>query len=152
MACETFEQDVSGAFYVTTQWDATKQMVMKLKLINTFGDALFEMLSILTNDTKSSEKQDASGDKLNAIKLALDALFKKANPEEVVHLLKSVLTSGHTKREGKRITEDNFDTIYNDAGIKEAYMAFIFVVKSNYSDFFKGQKAGELLAKVENQL
>ena len=147
MACETFEETINGALYVTTQWPASKQMLMKMKLASVFGSSLFQLVQGMS--TKGDDKEGAQ---LAAFENAIASLFEKTSPEKLVETLKELLTSGSTKREGKRITPETFDAVYNDAGLAEMYRACLFVIKSNYADFFKGQKAGELLAKVEEKL
>ena len=147
MACETFEETINGALYVTTQWPATKQMLMKMKLMSVFGSSLVQLVQGI--GTKGKDKDETQ---LAAFEKAVNGLFEKTSPEKLVETIKGVLTSGSTKREGKRITPETFDEIYNDAGLGEMYRACLFVVKSNYADFFKGQKAGEFLAKVEEKL
>lgn len=149
MPCETIDQEINGVLYVTTQWSATKQILMKLKLVNTFGDALFDVVQGMTSKATGDEKEKTQ---IAAFRSATNTLFKTSTPEVITALLKDMLTCGATKRDGTRITKQNFDNIYNDAGIKEMYTACLFVVKSNYADFFKGQKAGDLLAKVEENL
>jgi hypothetical protein len=148
MACETFDETINGVQYVTTQWPATKQVLMKLKLVKVFGDALFDIVQgITTKEKNESKRQEAQ---LKAFQNAIHSLFESSSPEDITGLIREVLTCGATKREGKRITVNEFDSIYNDAGLKEMYLACLFVVKSNYADFFKGQKAEEFLAQVES--
>lgn len=149
MACETREQNIGDVLYVTTQWPATKQVLMKMKIVSIFGEAIFDLVQGLNIKGKESEKQKAQ---IDAFKSALDNLFSKSSPEEVTNFIKAVITSGETKREGVRISSNNFDEIYNDAGLMEMYKAFLFIVKANYADFFKGQKAEQLLAQVEEKL
>lgn len=149
MACETLDEEINGIQYVTTQWPATKAVMMKLKLISVFGDALFEIAQGISGTERGARKDRAQ---MDAFQKAINTLFKSSSPEDITNLLKEILASGHTKRDGVRITEKSFDEIFNDAGMKEMYMGCLFVIKSNYADFFKGQKAGELLAKVEENL
>lgn len=149
MSCETFDEIINNAQYVTTQWPATKQMVMKMKLLDTFGEAIFEILKGVNTDSKGDEKEKAQTE---ALKAGISSLFGKKDPEYIASLLKEILTCGATKREGVRITPTKFDEIYNDAGLGEMYKACMFVIKSNYSDLFKGQSFGGALAMVEEQL
>jgi len=151
MACETKEQTISGALYVTTQWPATQQLTMKLKLASTFGDPLFEIVKAVSS--KEEDEDIKQEQQLKAFKSAINSLFSSKSPEEITNLLKEILLCNQaTKREGERITEQTFDTIYNEAGLKEMYMACLFVVRANYADFFKGQKAEEILAVVKGNL
>ena len=149
MSCETLETQIDNILYVTTQWPATKQMLMKLKLINVFGDSIFEIAQGLTTKATGDKRTE---EQIKALRSGITNLFTKSSPEAIVSLVKEVLACGATKREGVRITDKSFDEIYNDAGLPEAYKACVFVIKTNYSDFFKGQKAGEILAQVEEHL
>lgn len=149
MACKTYEKDINGSFYVTTQWSATKQLTMKFKLTKVFGKALFEIVSSLN---KEGDEQEKEANQIKAFENAISKVFETSSPEELTALIKETLSSGETKREGKRITETSFDDIYNEAGLAEMYQACFFVIKSNYEDFFKGRKVGELLAKAKEKL
>ena len=150
MACETFDTQINSAQYVTTQWSATKQVLMKFKLAKTFGECLFEIVGLMSVKADDPDKQKKQ---MDAFKSAMHLLFKNNSPEDVTNLIKETLTCGATKREGVRLTSTNFDAVFNDAGLPELYKAFLFVIKSNYSDFFKGQKGAEdLLAELETKL
>ena len=149
MACETIEAEINGVQYVTTQWSATKQLLNKMKLISVFGNAIFQVVQGLQG-TKGDEEV---GDKqMGAIENAFTTLFEKSSPEQITETIKSILTCGATKRDGKRITPGTFDEIYNDAGMGEMYRACLFVIKANYGDFLKGQKVASILAKAEGSL
>jgi len=146
MACETKDETINGVTYMTTQWPAMQQVLMKLKIMKIFGPAIFELVQALGGDKDDNAKQ------VDGAQKALDVLFQKSTPEDVVALIRDILISSNTKRDGTRISQSNIDEIYNDAGIMEMYKATFFVIKANYADFFKGQKAGEFLATVESQL
>lgn len=145
MACETKEQEINGALYVATQWPASKSLLMKFKLLSTFGDSIFELVAGIT--VKEKDEAERNKKQLAAFKRALSTLSSNSTPEQIVTTLKTILED--VKREGKRITLNNFDEVYNDAGLSEMYQACMFVLKTNYSDFFGGQKARELLAQAE---
>ncbi len=148
MSCETFEENICGVQYVTTQWPATKQMVIKFKLIKMFGEAIFTIVESM--NVKGKDKDAAQ---LAALKSALSTVFETSSPEELAGLITEILTLNNaTKRDGTRISTTNYDQLYSGGDMKENYMALLFVIKSNYSAFFKGQKASDFLAKVEAQL
>lgn len=155
MSCKTYDQTINGVQYVTTQWSATRAFTMKLKIVQMFGDALFELTRASISDDKkenakeSNVEKDISPVQILGVQTALSKLFEKHQPEAIVAFVKNALSCGATKRDGLRIVNGNFDQIFDDAGLGEMYKAFFFVVKSNYEDFFKGQKAAKILAKAE---
>lgn len=158
MACETFDTQINGTQYVTTQWSATRSFTMKLKIVQMFGDALFELARLSVNPNKKEnvegqvQSKQISPEQISGVQNALAKLFEKHQPEAIVAFVKDALSCGATKRDGKRIVSSNFDQIFDEAGLGEMYKAFFFVVKSNYADFFKGQKAADILAKAESYL
>ena len=149
MGCETIDETIGDVTYMTTQWPATKQMIMKLKIAQTFGPSIFKMVGALSTKGGKAEKAKVQ---MDAAEEALATLFNTSSPEKIVGLIQEILVSSNTKRDGTRLTPNNLDTVYNDAGMMEMYKAALFVIKVNFADFFKGQKAGEILAKVEEKL
>jgi len=145
MSCETIEETINSALYVTTQWPATKQITMKFKLVKTFGDSLIKLFQGVDTTSKTPEVN------VEAFEGVISSVFDKVSPEDLTNLIKEILTDQATKRDGERITDKNFDKIYNDAGLGEMYKACLFVIKANYADFFKGQKAEVLLATLQEK-
>jgi hypothetical protein len=148
MACETIEDTIEEKLFVTTQWPATRQVLMKMKLAKTFGSALADIVMGL----KGNGDKNNDSAQLDAFRSAIDSVFEKNTPEDITALLIDIVANGSTKIEGKRITASNVDEVFNDLGTMALYKACLFVIKANYKDFFKGQKAKDLLASVEEKL
>lgn len=114
-----------------------------MKLVKLLGPALHEILPVLM-DRKASDTEQTE-----ALISAVQKIFSIASPKEVVELIVGMLTSGHTKREGKRLGRSEFEQIYAGDNMVEAYKAFAFVIRVNYGNLLGGQGLGALLAKQE---
>lgn len=147
MSCETENKQIGDHEYAVTQWPAQKALLMKFKLAKMFGP----VFSILVPMLPDSKKQKADDQKeLEAFASAFEKLFATNSPEELVQLLKDCIVGSF--RNGERITETTFDQIFSGDQLNETYKVFIFVVKVNYANLFKGQLADKLLASVKEKL
>ena len=120
-------------------------MKFKMELIAMLGNTLPDIAAMAANKDKSQQEQ------ISSFSNAAQKLFESASPEKVVDLIVRMLTSGHTKRDGERLTESTFNSVYAGDNLSEAYKAFGFVIQVNYKGFFKGQGLGRELPKEENQ-
>lgn len=145
MACETENTFINDIEYTCTQYPAIQSMKYKLKVLKILGPVIGEIIPIITNK-KDDENQ------LDIISGAIEKLFQSASPDQIVDLIVEMLTTGNTKRDGARMTMSLFEQTYSGDTMLEAYKAFAFVLRVNYKGFFKGQKAKELLTKVEENL
>ncbi len=141
MACETENTIIEGTEYTCTQFPAIQSMKFKLKVLKVLGPVISEIIPMLGKDD--------DGDQLRSISGAIEKLFATSSPDEIIDLMVEILTTGNTKRDGHRLTVSLFEQTYSGDTMLEAYKAFAFILKVNYKGFFKGQKAKELLAKVE---
>lgn len=145
MSCKTVNEKINGHEYSCTQYPAIDGMEFKLEVIKILGPAISGLVPYL----KSNEDDNIQ---VAALSSAIEKLFYVASPKELTNLIIRMLTTGHTKRDGERLTETLFNQIYAGDDMMEAYKVFIFILKVNYAGFFKGQKAEALLAKMEDNL
>jgi len=145
MSCKTEEKIINEVQYVCTQFPAIQGMKFKMELIAMLGNSLPDIVAMASNKNKSKEEQ------ISSFSHAAQKLFESAPPEKVVDLIVRMLTTGHTKRDGERITESVFNNVYAGDNLSEAYKAFGFIIQVNYKGFFKGQGLGSELSKEGNQ-
>lgn len=146
MSCKTEETQINDKLYVCTQFPAIKGMEFKLRLVKVLGPVIGEILPALKDlKSKDSEKQ------LKLVSSALIKLFESAEPSDIISLMVDMMTGGLLKCEGERITASKYDQMYAGDNMPEAYKVFIFVIRTNYAGFLKGQ-GGDLLAKAEGHL
>ena len=108
--------------FVVTQWNATKAMVMKLKIGKYFGKGL----EVLTTGEGKSFRQ--------LFMAALPVILENNDPEEFVDFIKVVLSG--ILVDGKQMNDLLFDMTFTD-NIAHVYEVLWFVIKVNYSDFFE---------------
>lgn len=137
MVCKTETKQIEDKEYTVIQWPAEKAILMKLKLIKILGPALSSLVSNKDNEIDISN--------------TLSILFENSSPEELMSLIKECLTTG-LAIEGKRVTENSFNEVFDTDDIILIYRLFVFVLEVNYSNFFKGQWGEGLLAKVKENL
>lgn len=140
MACNTEETVINDISYICTQYPASTGMIYKFKLTKILGPAIAEILPLLSSKEKDQTK---------LISGLINKLFENSEPEDIVKIVIDMLTSGHVRRDSKRIDKSLFEQVFSGDDMMEAYKVFAFVLKTNYAGFFKGQKGKELLAKAE---
>lgn len=148
MSCNTESTQIGDREYSATQWPAEKSLLMKFKLVKMFAAPLTLLIDGINLD--SDPKAEAKEDEAGAISKSLVLMFENSDPEDVVAIIKDVVIGtavGDTK-----ITHAKFNSLFSGDDLLEAYKVFIFVLKVNYSNLFKGQLAGNLLAKVTGNL
>jgi len=148
MSCKVENTTINDVAYSCTQYPAVEALTFKLKVIKVLGPAIGSIIPALSK----SDDEDNSTNQLSALTNGIEKLFESASPEEIIKLMVDMLTTGHTKRDGKRLTESLFNEVYSGDNLSEAYKAFIWVLRVNYSAFFKGKGATDLLAKMEGKL
>ena len=137
MACKTDTIIIDDKEFTVRQWPAQKSLLNKFKLIKAFGASL--ALLTVAND---------ESDTMETISDAISKLFENTSPEELVALMKDcIIGVGYNN---KRITETSFDEIFSGEDLISTYKVFLFVLKTNYADLMKGQKAKSLLAKMDS--
>lgn len=144
MTCKTETKQIGEREYNVTQWPATKSMLIKLKLIETFGVSLGKLATI-SQDKKQNKNQE-----IEALTESLNSLFSSASPETIVDLMKQCLEG--VAVDGVRLTKTSIDQVFSPDDLMEIYKVFIFVIQVNYGNFIKGQWADNLLAKVNQSL
>ena len=132
MALREERKEINGKTYYVRQMPPTKALPLKFKLTQIIGSALPKLIS-------SKGKEDAK--QAEAFSDALADLFNKINPEDMLSLIKDVVSTATI--DGKRIIDGtssesiSFDDAYAD-NYAEMYQAFFFVLKVNYGNFIKG--------------
>ncbi len=116
---KTEQFTVGDHSYSVTQWNATKAMVMKLKLMKYLGG----LMSTLDNPNG-----DISGNLMNSLGDILDGV----NIEDFVGFIKEVACSA--ARGNDRMVISRFDE-YFSGEIMEAYKVAFKVIEVNYKDF-----------------
>ena len=140
MACKTETKVIGEREYSVTQWPIDKSMLMKFRLGKVFSSSLSSIASVIASD-KPSEK-----DEVSALSEGLSSLFQNTSPEELVRIIKDTVIGSAC--DGERITESSFTELFSGDDMIETYKVFIFVLKVNYSNLFKGQLASRFLAKM----
>lgn len=145
MACKTETKQIGDNEFSVTQWPAEKALLMKFKLAKVFGASLSSLLDSV--DMKSSSIEDS---KLGAsVSSAINAMFMNSSPEEASALIKECIVG--TALGDTRITANSFNEIFSGDSMGDMYKVFFFVLQVNYANLFKGQKVGDLLARMRNQ-
>ena len=138
MGCNTETNTVNDHEYSVTQWSATKALLMKLRMAKVFGSAFTIVASAISGDEEANE--------MEAFANGFSRLFENNDPEDIVALMKDSIVG--VARDGTKITNTSFDEHFTGE-LMDIYKVFIFVIKVNYGNFFKGQWAESLLAKAE---
>ena len=143
MSCKTESQEIGFREYSVTQWPASKSILMKLRLVKTFG-ATIAILAGEASDKKNKTKDD------DTLSKGLSTLFHDSNPDEILTLLKECVIG--VACDGEKITTSSFEALFSGDDLLEVYKVFLFVLKVNYANLMKGQLAENLLAKVKDKL
>ena len=133
MACKTETKTIGEHDYSVTQWNATKAIITKMKLIKCFGPAMGSLVVENSNDIDIGN--------------AFAKLFSNYNPEEMVELFKECIIG--VSCDGTFITGSKFEELYSGDNLLDAYKVFMFVVKTNYASLMKSKGVGRLLSKLK---
>lgn len=147
MSCKTETTQIGDHEYSVTQWPADKSILMKMKLAKTFGASIGLIASVALESTK---KKISEAEEAKALSEGIATLFESNSPEEVTNLIKSCVIG--VAVDGTKITETTFNQIFSGDDIMDVYKVFMFVIKVNYGNLLKGQKAEALLAKVRDSV
>lgn len=144
MACRQekrtlLDADGIGHEYFVIQKPASQGEKLKFKLLAMLGPALGQLKGLKVEGQNQDTAIEAFGN-------AIAYLFEKNNPDQVFAFLQNLVIG--ISRDGERITESNFDTFYTD-NTMEFYKACALVLEVNFSNFLKGLKFDNWLAKVK---
>lgn len=142
MACKTETTKIGKRTLTTTQWPADKAFLMKLKLVKIFGAPIAALASGMSGNSEEQIKALAEG---------TSTLFKNADEEQVFGIIRQCIIQ-NVFCDGERIVESNFNEVFQTDDIMDIYKVFLFVIKTNYGNLFKGQKAQDFLAKVQENV
>lgn len=148
MSCKTEDKQIGDHTFMVTQWPADQALLNKFKLIKLFGPALTTLAPIMS--TQKGKGGLSEGGEISAFSDALSKLFECNTPEELVTFMKNCIVGAMC--DGERITESKFTEIFSGDDLIEVYKVFLFVLKVNYSNLFKGQLAEKLLASIKEKL
>jgi len=147
MSCKTETKQIGDHEFSVTQWPADKAILMKMKLGKAFGASIGKIAAIALESTK---KQTTDSEQAEALSEGITMLFESNSPEDITKLIKDSVIG--VAVDGTKITETTFNQIFSGDDLMDVYKVFIFVIKVNYGNLFKGQKAEALLAKVQDSL
>ena len=148
MSCETQTKKINDIDFTCTQYPAKIGAKYKLKLVEIFNAPIVEIIPMFTGKKKKPNEAEQVTMMTNAIK----GLFSSASPDEVIDLIWEMLSTGSVRREGEILNEAKIDQYFSGDDLLSVYKVFIFVLRVNYSGLLKGQKAAEILTKVEEAL
>lgn len=146
MTCKTENMTIDNVVYVTTQYPAITGMQFKMEILKVLGPAITEVLPAFLK-----RGEEGAADQVAMLGHAIEKMFSTTKPEEVVSLIVRMLTTGHTFRDGKPITEAVLNEAFAGDDMISIYKLFAFVLRVNYSNFLNSQKLGGLLATEERQ-
>lgn len=147
MTCNTETKQIGDHEFSVTQWPADKAILMKMKLGKAFGASIGKIASIAL---ESNKKQTTDSEQAQALSEGISMLFESNSPEEITKLIKDSVIG--VAVDGTKITETTFNQIFSGDDLMDVYKVFIFVIKVNYGNLLKGQKAEAFLAKVQGSL
>ncbi len=119
MSTKIETKQIGSHTYSVKQWDATKAMVMKIRLAKYFG-GIFEALS---GKNESIEQ---------ALLSNLGKILDGVDEVEFIEFIKEVACAATI--DGSRMNKSLFDS-YFTGDLTEPYKVAFFVVKVNYEDF-----------------
>lgn len=141
MAAKTETKTIGDREYSVTQWPAEKAILMQARLLKAFGGCISGLFSI--NEGSLSD----------GISNAFSGLFEKADPENLMKLIKDVVVGCRVKSDGdsnfSELTSSKFTEIFTGDGLGDVFEVAIFVCVVNYADLFKRPWAEGLRALAE---
>jgi len=147
MSCKTETKVIGDNEFSVTQWPADKAILMKMKLGKTFGASIGKIAAMALESTKNKV---SDSEQAKALSEGISILFDSNSPEEIMNLIKSSVIG--VACDGTKITETTFNQIFSGDDLMDVYKVFMFVIKVNYGNLLKGQKAEALLARVQGSL
>lgn len=142
MTCKTETKTIGERDYSVTQWPAEKSMLMKFRLTEILGPSLAQLAKL-----KDPSKDI---DEFKVFSSALSELFKTNKPQDVVDMIKDTVIG--VAVDSTKMTNSKFDELFSGDDLIECYKVFLFVLKVNYSNLFKGQLVDNLLAKLQTRV
>lgn len=136
MSCETKTDTIGEHEYSVRQWSAEKALKMKFRIVKVVGSALATL-------SAGDPDKDFEG----TLGKAIEDVFKNNDPDEIVALLKDSIIG--VARDGTKITESSFNEHFSGDDLQDVYRVFVFVLRVNFGNFLKGQRAEEALTQVE---
>lgn len=146
MAVKTESKLIGEATYYCTQWSAQKAMLMKFKLAKSFGASIAILASLVKEEKDEIGKEISEG---------LNSLFEANSPEALVLIIKECVRGVGVEKDGAeaiKISDANFDMIFDTDELMDIYKVFFFVIGTNYSNLLKSQKFEGILAKTKTML
>ena len=147
MSCKTETKVIGDNEFSVTQWPADKAILMKMKLGKTFGASIGKIAAMALESTKNKV---SDSEQAKALSEGISIWFDSNSPEEIMNLIKSSVIG--VACDGTKITETTFNQIFSGDDLMDVYKVFMFVIKVNYGNLLKGQKAEALLARVQGSL
>jgi hypothetical protein len=134
---ESKEKTINGVTYMVTQFPARRALRLQTKLVKLLAPSV----SALAGGANLSDVKNVMDAKIGGevISKAVTTLVERLDEDYVVNLIMELLAS--TRREGKEISEAQFDMIYA-GNFKELFQALYFVVEVNFGSFFQDLRTG----------
>lgn len=146
MSCRTETTTINDHEYSVTQWSAEKAILMKLKLAKVFGSSITKMAALFDGVNKNEDTRMEA----EALSEGLQVLFEGNSAEEILSLIKSCVVG--VARDGTKITDLTFNSVFSTDSLADVYLVFIFVLRVNYANFLNGQFLGKVLTKANLSL
>lgn len=139
MGLDPKTETIDGHKWTVCPFPARRAIQLKVRLAKVAGPAIGELIPALGGlgkDGKSEGDPEADVDAaLSALRPAIEALAANLNEEAFVQTILDLMEL--SSRDDTAITEAYFDAEFA-GNFGEMYKALGFILKVNYSDFFKG--------------
>tara|TARA_R110000851_G_scaffold131987_1_gene266208 strand:+ start:1226 stop:1684 length:459 start_codon:yes stop_codon:yes gene_type:complete len=144
MPAKIENREINGHTYTVTQLPPSKALPLKFKIVGALGESVIELAAAYQSNKDKEQAQ------LEAFGKALEKLFDKVTPDQLMELIRSTL-NGVRRGEKDFINNSTFDSFFID-DLSEIYLVFLFVLQVNFGDFIKGLGATGLFTKAKAEV
>lgn len=152
MGLDPKTETIDGHKWTVCPFPARRAIQLKVRLAKAIGPAIAELIPALgalgKDDPGDAKDQDAKADveasteaALSAFPKAMACLAENLGEEEFTQTILDLMEL--SSRDDTQITPEYFDTAFA-GNFAEMYKAIWFILKVNYSDFFKGLGASDI--------
>ena len=144
MSCNIEKKNILGKEYACQQWSAAVGSVMLGRLIEYGASAAFQFIAGVKSDLKDAIKNDANVEDIfdfmdaDKVTKAINILFSSHNSEEVVQFITDFILKAELEVGKEKFQYNHIDENFSGDDLGGFYQLFLFVVLTNYKNFFKG--------------